>query len=364
MAISRREFTRLAGVAWTAALAARAGITLAQEPAGPGATAQLSVEQRLAPIAPELRPSAREMIENGFPPITEEFLRNMPADGGPPPAELLPDIPVLERDVAADGLLPAVKVFVVNADPARRRPAILHTHGGGFVLGSARGELRYLQETAKALDCTIVSVEYRLAPQARYTQSTEDAYAALKWLYSNAASLGVDRRRIAVMGESAGGGHAALLAIKAHDRGEVPVIFQSLVYPMLDDRTGSTTAVPPHIATVGWSPAENRLGWKSFLGVAPGTAEVPAAAVPARRADLSGLPPAWIGVGGVDLFVTEDIEYALRLTRANVPTELLVLPGGYHGFDRMAPATSLAQAFTRSKLDALRRALGSDAPVE
>ena len=160
------------------------------------------------------------------------------------------------------------------------------------------------------------------------------------------------------MGESAGGGHAALVAIKARDRGEIPLVFQSLVYPMLDDRTGSTVRMPPHIATVGWTAAENRLGWNSFLGVEAGGTSVPARAVPARHENLAGLVPAWIGVGGVDLFVSEDIEYARRLTLANVPTELLVVPGGFHGFDRMAPTTSLAQAFTRLKLDALRRAFG------
>src|SRR5690606_26760360 len=272
MELTRRRFAHFVGAAGVMTLATRAGLTLAAEPAGQGVRSPLPLEQRLAPIAPELRPAAKEMIENGFPPITEEMLRNMPADGGPPPAELIPGIPVVERDVPADRVLPAVKVFVVNADPGHRRPAILHTHGGGFILGSARGELRYLQETAQALGCVIVSVEYRLSPAARYAESVEDNYAGLKWLHANAEALGADPARIAVMGESAGGGHAALLAIKSRDRGEVPLVFQSLVYPMLDDRTGSTVRMPSHIATVGWTAAENRLGWTSFLGVEAGAA--------------------------------------------------------------------------------------------
>jgi acetyl esterase/lipase len=296
------------------------------------------------------------MLESGLPPITAEALSTMPANPGPTPQDLMPAVPVAERDIPAAGSLPGVKVYVVNSDTNRRRPAILHTHGGGFILGSARGELRNLQETALALDCVIVTVEYRLSPQARYTQSTEDTYAALKWLHDNADALGVDGSRIAVMGESAGGGHAAILAIKARDRGEAPLIFQSLVYPMLDDRTGSIGKVPPYIATVGWSPPENVLGWKSFLGMQPGGAAVPVAAVPARLEDLSGLAPAWIGVGSVDLFAAEDIAYARRLTLSNVPTELLVMPGGFHGFDRVAASTSLAREFTQSKLSALRRA--------
>jgi len=321
--------------------------------------AGLTVDQRLAPVAPELRPAARRMIETGFPPITEEVLRNLPANAGPPMPELLPDIPVQERDIPVRAGLPGVKVFVVNSEPTLARPAILHIHGGGHLVGSTRGELLYLQETARYLDCTIVSVEYRLAPAARYTESTEDTYAGLKWLYDSADELGVDPTRIALMGESAGGGHAAILAIKARDRGEVPVLFQSLVYPMIDDRTGSSAPVPPHIATVGWSPPENRLGWRSFLGTEPGTPDVPAEAVPARQPDLAGLPPAWLGVGGVDLFAAEDIAYAQRLVLANVPTQLLVLPGGFHGFDRVAPETAMAHDFTCSKLDALARAFAN-----
>lgn len=128
---------------------------------------------------------------------------------------------------------------------------------------------------------------------------------------------------------------------------------------MIDDRTGSTTPVPWHVATVGWSPPENQLGWASFLGVAPGGAGVPVAAVPARLDDLAGLPPTWIGVGAVDLFASEDMDYARRLALANVPTELLVVPGGFHGFDRIAADTVLAQGFTASKLAALRRAFAN-----
>lgn len=355
MMLSRRGLGRFTGAALAAGLAARAG--LAQTAAGDAAA--LPIEQRLAPIAPELRPAARRMIESGFPPITAEMLRNMPDGAGPPTPELLAGIPISETDVPAGGALPGVKVFVVNADATKQRPAILHIHGGGHVVGSARGELRYLQETAAALDCVIVSVEYRLSPKARYHQSTEDTYAGLKWLWSNAPALGADRARLAVMGESAGGGHAAILALKARDRGELPLVFQSLVYPMLDDRTGTTAAVPAHIATVGWSPPENHLGWASFLGAEPGGPVVPLEAVPARREDLAGLAPAWIGVGGVDLFVNEDIEYARRLTLAGVPTELLVVPGGFHGFDRIAPETLPAQRFNQSKLEAIRRAFGT-----
>lgn len=361
MSLTRRDFSRLSAVALGAALLTRPGLVLAAGADGTWNAHSLSMAERLRPIAPELRPAARRMIENGFPPITEEVLRAIaqgPAQPQPLP-ELAPDIPVYEHRVPASGTLPEATVFVINSEPTLARPAILHIHGGGHVVGSARGELPVLQDTARELDCTIVSVEYQLSPGVRYTTSTEENYAALLWLYRNAQALGVDAQRIAVMGESAGGGHAAILAIKARDRGEVPVLYQSLVYPMLDDRTGSTQAVPAHIATVGWSPPENHLGWRSFLGIEPGSAAVPAEAAPARLVDLRGLPPAWIGVGSVDLFASEDIDYARRLIEADVPTELLVVPGGFHGFDRVATETAAAQVFTRSKLDALRRAFAN-----
>src|SRR5262249_2653363 len=144
---------------------------------------------------------------------------------------------------------------------------------------------------AQALDAVIVSVDYRLAPATPFPGSLEDNYAALLWLFRNAAELGVDPARIAVMGESAGGGHAAMLALAARDRGEVRIKYQALVYPMLDDRTGSTRQPPPNIGTLVWTPAQNRQGWSALLGVAAGSRRVPEGAVPARAASLAGLPP-------------------------------------------------------------------------
>jgi acetyl esterase/lipase len=273
----------------------------------------------------------------------------------------LPQLPkpsVAERLVPGRQGAPEVKVFVINAKPGARRPAVLHTHGGGYVLGSAANDVPRLQVMARDLDCVIVTVEYRLAPETPFPGSLEDNYAALKWLHSQADSLGVDPTRIAVAGESAGGGHAAILAIAARDRGEVPVIFQSLVYPMLDDRTGSSRKVPPHIGTFIWTAEYNRLGWKAFLGADPGGSNAPSGAVPARVDNLAGLPPAWIGVGSLDLFIDEDIEYARRLIDAGVGTELLVAAGAYHGFDGLVPNATVSKSFTLSRYNSLARAFG------
>lgn len=314
-------------------------------------------------VDPDLRAGALQMREMTqiFMPMSLEKLpmrREMMASKAAP---LLPDVTVVARRVAARPGDHEVDVLVINAQPGTGRPVIVHMHGGGFTASSARGSAPMLQATAKALDCAIVSVDYRNAPEARYNESLEDNYAALLWTYAHADELGIDRTRIALMGESGGGGHAALLAIAARDRGEVPVMFQCLIYPMIDDRTGSAHAMPPHIGAFGWNVDANRFGWRCFLGQEPGTDRVPAAAVPARIDDVAGLPPTFIGVGALDLFVEENIEYGRRLVAAGVPTEMLVVPGAFHGFDMLAPDSAGSRRFTAAKLDALRRAFATPA---
>lgn len=316
-----------------------------------------SVQADLSHVHPELREMAPGLLKmsNEYE-MTPEFIRMVREAGGGPQKPFRDDIPVEEKKIPGAKGHPEVLVYIINASADKARPAILHMHGGGYVLGSAKDSVRDMQDLAEELDCAVVTVDYRLAPEHRYTDSIEDNYTALKWLHSNAKKLGVIAEKIALMGESAGGGHAALLALTARDRGEVPVLFQCLVYPMLDDRTGSSREVPAHIGTIGWTAESNIFGWQSFLGEQPGTDKVPVAAVPARVADLSGLPPAFIGVGGIDLFVDEDIEYAQRLVDAGVPTQLLVQTGAFHGFDVWGAQTPIGKRFTAAKIDALRRA--------
>jgi acetyl esterase/lipase len=272
----------------------------------------------------------------------------------------LSNMPYEKRMIPVGPGHPDVAIFIINSSPGANRPAILHTHGGGFVNGSAESSVRDLQEICARLDCVAVSVDYRLAPETTFRGSVEDNYAGLKWLHAHAAEIGADPAKIAVMGESAGGGHAALLAIAARDRGEVPVCFQCLIYPMLDDRTGTTSMPPPNVGTLIWNSQRNRFGWESFLGMAPGGRRVPAAGVPARTLRLAGLPPAFIGVGTLDLFGDEDIDYAQRLTAAGVSAELIVVPGAFHGFDTIAKkaGTPLGTWFEQAKLNALRRGFG------
>lgn len=260
---------------------------------------------------------------------------------------------VVEQTIPGPTGAPDVGIYVINAGGANR-PGILYMHGGGFVLGSPKAIMPRLQDMALALDCVIVAVAYRLAPETPFPWALEDNYAGLKWLYANAATLGVDRTRLAILGESAGGGHAAMLAITARDRGEVPILYQALVYPMLDDRIGSTRQTPPHIGRLGWRAADNRFGWSSLLGVPAGSAQVPAGSVPARTENLAGLPPAFIAVGALDLFVEEDIDYARRLIEVGVGAELHVYPGAPHGFDMLE--TETRRQFTTSLQTALKNA--------
>jgi triacylglycerol lipase len=239
--------------------------------------------------------------------------------------------------------------------PASARPCIFHIHGGGYVGGSAEGVEAMLRPLAASLDCVITSVNYRLAPETRFPGAVEDCYAALAWVFKNAADLGVDPTRIGVKGESAGGGLAAALALLARDRGEYKLAFQSLTYPMLDDRT-CVGDQHPHTGEYIWTPHNNAFGWRALLGVEPGSEGVSPYAAPGRAESLAGLPPTFITTGSLDLFLEEDLEYARRLVRDGVPCELHVYPGGFHAFD-IVPGAAVSAASRRDTRESLRRAL-------
>jgi len=277
----------------------------------------------------------------------------------PVPAPGAPDVEVTEIMVPTRDKGPGVRVLVYRpTGSAGPLPALLHCHGGGFVLGSPDTNAARNRYFAQSIQCLVVSVDYRLPPETPFPGPVEDCYDALCWLHNNATQLDVDANRIAIGGQSAGGGLAAALGLLSRDRGEVPVAFQLLIYPMLDDRTGAQTEVDPHLfaGEFGWTRDNNRFGWKSMLGVEPGGAEVSPYASPARAGSLSDLPPTFIGVGALDLFVEENILYANRLIRAGVPTELHVYPGAVHGFD-LFEGTHNQLEFERTYHEALRRAL-------
>jgi len=236
-----------------------------------------------------------------------------------------------------------------------RLPCIYWIHGGGYVLGSNVGDDLRFDRWCPKLGCVGVSVEYRLAPEHPYPVPLDDCYAGLAWLHAHADELGVDAARIGIGGASAGGGLAAGLGLLVRDRGELPVAFQLLLYPMIDDRqiTASSTWIDPI-----WPPSANRFGWTSYVGSGKGGPDLPAYAAPARATDLAGLPPTLVAVGAIDGFCDEDVEFATRLRQAAVPVELHVYPGAQHGFDGMVAGSAIARRANRDMLEWLAAQLG------
>jgi acetyl esterase/lipase len=223
-------------------------------------------------------------------------------------------------------------------------------HGGGMVIGNRHMDDARLIEWCRWLGCVCVSVEYRLAPEEPYPAALDDCEDGLRFVMDNAHDLQIDPQRVGIGGRSAGGALAAGLALRWRARGQVPVAFQYLEYPMLDDRTVSSQLEGLPI----WSRESNAFGWRSYLGDRHGTDDVPADAAPARALELTGLPPTFIGVGTVDCLRDESIDFAARLCRAGVPTELHVYAGAVHGFDMFAE-TAVARTAARDSADWLAR---------
>ncbi len=249
---------------------------------------------------------------------------------------------VERTDYAVPGAEGAPDVTIRVHRPAGREgplPCIYWMHGGGYVMGTYEMEDLRFDKWCQLLGCVGVAVDYRLAPETPYPGPIEDCYAGLRWVHDNADMLGVDAARIGIGGSSAGGGLAAALALLARDRGKVPLQYQLLIYPMIDDRmvtASSRWQVPV------WPPASNERGWAAYLGDLVG-GDVPIYAAPARATDLSGLPQALIVVGALDGFLDEDADYAMRLTHQGVPTEFHLYPGAPHGFDLLMPGTAIAR---------------------
>jgi enterochelin esterase family protein len=237
-------------------------------------------------------------------------------------------------------------------------PALLWIHGGGYVAGNPEWDDWQVKKMVDAIGCVVVSVDYRLAPETAHPGPVEDCYAALKWLQSQANELGVDATRIGIAGLSAGGGLCAALGLLARDRGEIALCFQAPLQPMLDDRHATDAYSHPTAGQFVWKKEYNYFGWSALLGHAPGRKGVSHHAAAARAEDLRGLPPTYIAIGALDLFVEESIEYSRRLMRAGVPAELHLYPGACHGFNMLAPDANVSRAYHRDFIAALRRGLG------
>jgi acetyl esterase/lipase len=310
-------------------------------------------------VDPELVPQLDRFPVLTLTPESLPHMRALLAELSNQPSADMPDfsaITVSEHYVPGAQGAPDVRVLLYLPPATAPLPALLWIHGGGYVLGSADQDDLQVKSLMLSAGCAAISVDYRLAPETPFPGGIEDCYAALRWLYTQAEALGIDATRIAIGGASAGGGLAAGLGLLTRDRGEVPLVFQLLIYPMLDDRTAAVSEPHPYVGEYVWTPQANHFGWSALLGREPGASDVSPYAAAARAEHLEGLPPTYLSVGSLDLFLEENLEYARRLMRAGVPTELHVYPGAFHGFNMVASAR-VSQAFVRDQLTALMRAL-------
>ena len=313
------------------------------------------MENRFSNIHPELQQTAKKIPKFGFS-KKNLWLIHWVMNWMPSPKTIegirVENVFIPGQDGQANIRLRLYKPNAISAPT----PVLIWLHGGGYVMGKPEQDDGSCAQYVRELGITVVSVDYRCAPKHPFPAGLQDSYSALKWAGSHAQELGLDPQRIAVGGASAGGGLAAALTQLAHDRKEIQPVFQLLVYPMLDDRTVLRAEIDDS-QNIFWSQKSNRFGWESYLGQECGAEDVPAYAVPARRADLSGLPPAWIGVGSLDIFHDEDLAYAQRLKESAIACQLEVVPGAFHGFDKLDPNIPIIQSFQRSQFAALKKHL-------
>jgi acetyl esterase/lipase len=309
---------------------------------------------------PDLRPLARFLPRSVHPELIVRLLGLRERLRRSPKIPKLPRVAgVCAHDVHVPGFHSShsIRIRVYRPDPLTTPvPALLWIHGGGFVMGEPEIDQASHIALVREAGIAVAAVSYRLAPRHPYPAPLEDCYAALRWLHTEAGALGVLRSRIAIGGASAGAGLAAGVALKARDCGEFPLVFQLLIYPMLDDRTALRTDIDGSRLRL-WNNRCNRFSWSAYLQKPPGSADVDAYAAPARCGNLSGLPPAWIGVGTLDLFHDEDLKYAGRLANSGVSCRLFVVEGAYHGFDLFSPKAGVVRQFRQSYLDAMKHAL-------
>lgn len=272
-----------------------------------------------------------KQLSNEFVSITDQFI---------PGPEGTPEIRVRRYE-------PAVKDGIL--------PGLLWMHGGGYVLGVPEIDDILCTRFVSEVNCVVISVDYRLAPENPFPAPLEDCYAALKWLSENAEDLGADPNRIAVAGASAGGGLATSLSLLARDRKGPSIAFQMPLYPMIDHRniTASTYEITDKRV---WNRECNINAWEMYLG-ASDKANVSPYASPALASDLSGLPPTYTFIGDLDVFRDETIDYVKRLSHSGVPTEFHLYPGCFHGFEAVVTNSEISQRAAAQLVQTLKRAL-------
>ncbi len=303
-------------------------------------------------VAPELKE-----ILTVFPPLRLpeglEAARQAPAI----PIEKLESVNIATRIIpGGDGQDMKVKIYEPVPRNESKLPALLFIHGGGYVLGDADGSDGDCQQFVQEAQCVVVSVDYRLAPEHPFPAPLEDCYAALVWMTNAAEELNIDVSRIAVAGQSAGGGLTAALSLLARDRKGPSISFQMPLYPMIDDRNVTPSSYEITDERAIWNRGNNLAGWRMYLGE-HANGEISPYAAPARAKNLSNLPPTFTCVGQLDPFRDETIEYVAKLAQAGVPVEFHLYPGAYHGFELLNPTSEIGQKAKNQYVLALKKAL-------
>lgn len=297
-------------------------------------------------------PPERYVAIGDDPPLAREMTlaSNLEMRAGLPPTD------VTIEEITIPGPDCEILVAIYRPPDPAPRGGLLWMHGGGYIVGLARDDARCI-EFAEVVGCTVVSVDYRLAPEATYRESVADCFAALNWMVDNSEDLGIDAGRLAIGGGSAGGGLTAGLALYNRDHGGHELAYQLLIYPMIDDTHDTPSGHEDTCPTV-WNREVSFKAWKMYLGDEYGTDHVSPYAAASRAKDLGGLPPALVTVGTLDLFRDENIDYARRLMVAGVPTDLLVYEGLFHGVEMLVMDAVVSQRMREGYLSGLRRAIG------
>ncbi|WP_326762419.1 alpha/beta hydrolase [Streptomyces phaeochromogenes] len=312
-------------------------------------------------LDPELRELLADMpLMSQLSPDVLAQLRRLPST---PVEPLLAHRQVDRREVtvpAKDGVPIPLSVFSpVNIDPTTGAPCVYWMHGGGMVMGDRFSQIDIPLEWLDEFGAVVVSVDYRLAPEATGTALVDDCYQGLLWVAEHAAELGIDPARIVVAGASAGGGLAAGVTLLARDLGTPAIAAQMLICPMLDHRNASTSSRQYAGGPGVWTREMNEFGWRCLLGDLTDD-EVPAYVSPALAGDLSGLPTTYIDTGSAEVFRDEDTDYATRIWAAGGQAELHVWAGGFHGFDALYPQARISATARRTRTEWLARLLLPD----
>lgn len=303
-----------------------------------------------------LDPASREPLEGllavmpgGFNSIADINQRREVVGGLLVEPELDKNVNMEDRVIAGPSGDQKIRIYTAKKS-SKPAPALIYIHGGGMILGSIEGEAGVAQMFCAESGATVISVDYRKAPEFPYPAGADDCYSAAKWVFDNASELGIDKNNIGIYGGSAGGGLTLAVVLMARDRKSMNFKYMMPIYPMIDDR--NETPSSHAITEIGiWDRDGNKEAWNWYLGGKPADEY----AAPARAKDVSGLPPAFIDVGEMDLFRDEDTDFAQRLIQSGVACEFRIYPSAYHGSEVFAPEAELSKRIWAGRVEALKR---------